>query len=244
MVVITELGDGIVTIAVALAVLIWFAWHRAWRTALYWLAAVASAMLLTLIVKVTLHQPKTTEIYLALDLFSLPGSHITLSTALYGFLTMLVTREVAPRWQLLGAAVTAIFVSSIALSRLYLGAQWLSDVFAALAFGAAWTVLLSIAYLRRDPPTINAGGLCAVVGTTLALVGWFHVDRSHATDMARYAIHEERRTMTAADWWQDGWVNLPTRRFDLGGELEELLTLQWAGDLTNLQNALLTNGWQ
>lgn len=45
-----------------------------------------------------------------------------------------------------GGAISLILM--IAMSRLYLGAHWFSDVAAGLAFGTLWLALLSISYLR------------------------------------------------------------------------------------------------
>ncbi len=49
--------------------------------------------------------------------------------------------------------------------------------------------------------------------------------------------------MTADDWWSTGWQQLPSRRIDLTGEIEEPLTVQWAGDLPSIEQSLLTKGW-
>ena len=50
---ITELGDAPVTIAVALVVLAWLAWHRAWHAVIYGAAAVAGGAGFALLLKVT-----------------------------------------------------------------------------------------------------------------------------------------------------------------------------------------------
>ena len=55
---ITELGDAPVTIAVALVVLVWLAWHRAWHAVVYGAAAVAGGAGFALLLKVTLQQPR------------------------------------------------------------------------------------------------------------------------------------------------------------------------------------------
>ena len=57
MIVFTELGDFAVVIVVTGMVFLWLAGKRAWRTALYWLAAIAGASALNTAIKVALHRP-------------------------------------------------------------------------------------------------------------------------------------------------------------------------------------------
>jgi len=244
MVGITELGSGTVVIAVTLAALLWFGWCRAWRAALYWVAAVGSAGLFTQILKVTLHHRRPAEIYSGWDAFSFPSGHTAVNAALYALLAMLVVREVGPRWRAPVVVAAALFVSAVAFSRLYLGAHWMSDVVAGLAFGIAWSALLSISYLRRNPPFIRAGSLSAVVGMALVTGGTIEIHRQHAADMTQYAVRGTTRPMAAARWWQNGWAELPARRVDLEGDLEEPLTVQWAGKLDDLQRRLKAGGWR
>jgi membrane protein DedA with SNARE-associated domain/membrane-associated phospholipid phosphatase len=244
MVAITELGSGEVTIGVTVAALLWLGWRRAWRAALYCVAAVGSAGLFTLILKVTLHQQRPAKVYSGWDAFSFPSGHTSVNAALYTLMAMLVAREVGPRWRAPVVMAAALFVSAIAFSRLYLGAHWISDVVAGLAFGIAWAALLSISYVRRNPPPVGAGGLCAAVGVALAAGGAIQIERQHVADMTQYAVRETTRTMAVARWWQEGWAELPARRVDLGGELEEPLTVQWAGQLADLEWELNAGGWR
>jgi hypothetical protein len=142
------------------------------------------------------------------------------------------------------ASGAATFILLIAFSRLYLGAHWLSDVLGGLAFGSTWLALLGLSYLRQQAEHIRPVKLLAVVCATLALAGGFHVYRSHATDSERYAIQHSTPVMVAADWWASDWQQLPARRIDLAGEMEEPLTFQWAGGLQYLQDVLQRNGWR
>ena len=61
MIVFTELGDTAVVIVVTGIVFLWFAGKRAWRTAFYWLAAIAGASTLNTAIKVALHRPRPGE---------------------------------------------------------------------------------------------------------------------------------------------------------------------------------------
>ncbi|TPG78571.1 phosphatase PAP2 family protein [Pseudomonas arsenicoxydans] len=245
MIAITELGDTTVVVAVTMVVLLWLLWKRAWRTATYWLAAIAGASVLNTVIKFALHRARPGELlYSGWSAFSFPSGHSTVNLVLYGFLAFLIARESRPAWRLVVTLGAATLIFLIAFSRLYLGAHWFSDVLGGMAFGSAWLALLSLSYLRREAGRIGSMGLLAAGCLALMLVGGLNVYRSHATDSDRYAIKTGAPSMTATDWWASGWEQLPARRIDLTGETNEPLTLQWAGDLPELQDVLLRNGWR
>ena len=245
MITITELGDTVVVVAVAMAVLGWLLWKRAWRTAGYWLGATAGAMALNTAIKVALHRARPGELlYSGWSVFSFPSDHSTFNIVLYGFLAFLIARQLRPVWRVPVILTAALFVLLVAFSRLYLGAHWLSDVVGGLAFGTAWLAALGFFYLRKPSEPIPCMGLIVAGLTTLVLAGAINVHRHRAFDLQRYAITRASLTMPADIWWNTGWRQLPTRRIDLAGEAEEPLTIQWAGDLDSIQRLLVSKGWQ
>ena len=246
MIAFTELGDTVVVIGVTAAVFVYLSWKRVWRTAAFWLAAVAGASALNTVIKLTLHRARPGELfYTGASAFSFPSGHSTTNMALYGFLGFLIAREVRPALRPAVGLAAIAMVLLIAVSRLYLGAHWFSDVVAGLAFGTVWLAALIISYLRRPPPRLGAGGLLAVAVLALGLVGGMNIYRHHVLDVSRYAVQlPAGQSMPVAQWLQDGWSQLPAYRVDLGGETEEPLTLQWAGSLDVLSARLQAKGWR
>ncbi|MFL1481891.1 MULTISPECIES: bifunctional DedA family/phosphatase PAP2 family protein [Pseudomonas] len=245
MIAITELGDTTVVVAVTIVVLLWLMWKRAWRTATYWLVAIAGASALNTVIKAALHRARPDELlYSGWGAFSFPSGHSTVNVVLYGFLAFLIAREIRPAWRLVVALGAATLIFLIAFSRLYLGAHWFSDVLGGLAFGSAWLALLGLSYLGRQAGRIEPKGLLAAGCSALILAGGFNIYRSHATDNDRYAVNVRTPSMAATDWWASGWQQLPARRIDLTGETNEPLTFQWAGGLPELQDVLQRNGWR
>ncbi|OYV40450.1 MAG: hypothetical protein B7Z80_04465 [Rhodospirillales bacterium 20-64-7] len=244
MVAITELGDASVIVPVTLTVLVWLAWQRAWRAASYGVATVAGASIFAVLLKALLHQARPGALYNGWNAYSFPSSHATVSAALYGFLVVLVGREVSARASMAATLAAVSLVGAIAFSRLYLGAHWLSDVLAGLAVGVAWSALLGIVYLQHARRDVRAGGMAA--GSVIALcgAGMLHIALAHPADMRRYAIHQPISQMAQADWQNGDWAALPIRRVDLSGDYEEPFTIQWAGSLASLKADLLTQGWR
>lgn len=245
MIAITELGDTAVVAAVTAAVFVWFAWTRAWRTASYWLIAVAGASAINTAIKVALHRARPVELhYTGWSAFSFPSGHSTINWVLYGFFTFLVVRGVAPIWRLPIVLLFASLGLLIAFSRLYLGAHWFSDATGGLAFGSAWIALLALFYMRRPAEPFRSGRLLAVGCAALVIAGGFNIYSNHARDTDRYAVERAVPTIAAEEWWASGWRELPARRVDLTGSTREPLTLQWAGNLQDVKETLAQQGWR
>ena len=245
MIAITELGATSVLVPLAAIVLLWLAWRRAWRIGAYWIAAVGFAAILSTVIKAALHRSRPGNV-LPLgwsDYFPM-GGDITVNAVMYVFLAFLIARRFHRAGRLRASLAATAFVVLIALSRLYLGTHGLSEVTGGLVFGMAWIALLSIGYLSHQPARRQTRGLLVVACGTLALAGGLNIYRSHATDMQRHAVRREVPTMTASDWWSRDWQQLPARRVAIDGTMEEPLTIQWAGDLQHLKDALLQKDWR
>ena len=187
MVAATELGDVQVLLPVVLAALAWFAWRRLWRTSLYWLAAVGVAQVLVKVLKVALHRSRPGLFYDGVESFAFPSGHATMSVVAYGFLAFLICRNQRATVRLLIATTTAFGIAFIALSRLYLGVHWASDVIAGTSFSLAWIGALAMAYSHRTHDDVKPNQLAIVVAAALLVSGAWHIMQSHARDSARYA---------------------------------------------------------
>ncbi len=244
MVAITELGDRRVVAAILGTVFLWLASRRAWRATLYWVAAVGFAGILNTSIKLLIGRPRPVEELTGWSAFSFPSGHSTVNAVMYGFLGFLLAREARPAWRVPILAAALSVPALIALSRLYLGVHWFSDVVGSLLFATAWVIPLAIAYGQHRPPPIEVWKLSAVVCAAVVLVGGSHVYRRHPTDLQRYAVRYKAPSSAFADWVAGGWKALPTYRTALTGETEEPLTVQWVGPLRGLEARLLSHGWR
>ncbi|WP_454720405.1 MULTISPECIES: phosphatase PAP2 family protein [Cupriavidus] len=193
MVAITELGGARVSVAVALAVLAWLAWRRAWVAAAYWVGALLGARACVMVLKLVLARGRPASIYDGLESFSFPSGHAASSMVTYGFLAFLLCLRQRWRVRVPVVALTVVAVALICLSRLYLGMHWLSDVLAGCALGFAWIVLLGTAYATLHAPErlapLRLGAVAA--GAALAAAAWILVFRLDAT------VERYRRALTA-----------------------------------------------
>lgn len=144
------IGVSLMTIA--------FLWHLSVKKARYWIAAVMlsipGGMVLNLLLKYTYQRarPSFDEPLVTLSTYSFPSGHTTGATLFYGVLAAyLVCVFLGWRMRALIAFGACFMIGLVALSRVYLGAHFLSDVMAAAVVGAAWVsiCITAMSTLRR-----------------------------------------------------------------------------------------------
>lgn len=225
------LGNRAVLALLFAAILGWLTWRRHLHAALLWIAAALFALLFS----------------------ALPGllfaavsgaTPIIYGAVLYGFLAVLLGREVREQWRWLLYGAAALLLSVIAFAQLYFTMQRLSEVLAGVSLGLLWVALLGIGYLRHDGSRPAPRPLLLVALLSLVTSGvWYHTVRFD-TELARYAPHYPQRTLAPAAWQRDGWALLPAERGDIRGRHRQPLTLQYAGSPATLEQALARQGWR
>lgn len=110
-----------------------------WRKRMYlmplWISLIGNEVL-TWLLKLALQRPRPAVAYYLQESFSFPSGHASLAVAFYGFLTYLIWRE-TKKWSVKIAALVGgiTIVLAVGLSRLYLGAHYLSDVLGGYLLG-------------------------------------------------------------------------------------------------------------
>ena len=122
----------------------WLAWRRNW----YWLVSLVAVLPLGMAINSLMKyafqraRPSLEAPVLVLTSYSFPSGHVAGATLLYGMLIALVySGTPAWRWRSLAALGAGLMVVLVAMSRMYLGVHYLSDVLAAFAEGVAWLAL-------------------------------------------------------------------------------------------------------
>lgn len=238
------LGDSVLLFSLLGIGCAWLYLQRRRHAALHWLAAGLSALLLTRLLKFVVAAPRPQALYEGIASYSFPSGHASLSIAVYGFLAVLIAREVSAARRWIPYVCTALLVIPIGFSRLYLGAHWLSDVLAGAGLGLACVALFGIAYRRHPARALNWPALTLVLCATLAAVGGWRVQHRFAADLDRYVVQRELGYLDAAQWWTQDWRVLPGYRHDIRNRDRQPLNLQYAGPLDALGAILLAQGWQ
>ena len=244
MTVITMMGDTLVMLALALAIIGWLIWHKAYRAAYAAGFAIIAAKLFEIALKAGLQRARPSELtYAGADFFSFPSGHATMSAVIFGILAVLVSHSMGRWGRAVVYAVCAIVVVVIAYSRVYLGAHWLSDVTAGLLFGTVMMAAFGVAIEAIPPRRIKPLGLFAAALGVFVIVGAAHVATGFARAQEFYAMPERQILVPVADWVAKDWEALPPRRIDFAGRTEEAFIAQYAGDLGEFAKLMAPDGW-
>ncbi|MGB5716384.1 MAG: phosphatase PAP2 family protein, partial [Gammaproteobacteria bacterium] len=219
----------------------WLLWKGYTKAAWHWLAVYLSTGLLTWVLSNTVQVARPVDLQAG---FSFPSAHTSMSTAVYGFLALMIARElhVQRRWIPYSAAGLVIIL--VAMSRLYLGVHWFSDVLAGLSLGLAWVALIGIAYDRHPAPALPVKGLIAVSLLLMTLSGSWYTHRYYTQELALYSPQVEIHRISLSTWKTIGWQQLPVYRLDIEGTNEQPMNFQWAGSLAALEAELHQQGWE
>jgi undecaprenyl-diphosphatase len=240
---ITMLGDAVVAIPVMVTIVAWLLWHRAWRAALASTVVFAGGKLLSTLLKLEVHRLRPGDFYSGVESFSFPSGHTTTTALTFGVLAVLASHAMS-RWsRSLVYAACGIIVITIAYTRVYLGAHWLTDVLGGVFFGVVLVAAFGMAIEAIPPRRIKPLGLMISAFVVFVTMGTLHINRNLAQAEKIYAAPEHTYVLTPEAWRDKGWAGLPQQRIDLAGKPEEKFTLQWAGPLSELQARLVKDGW-
>lgn len=132
---ITNTG-GEIAVVVAIGIALYFFWHQQRLKAITLVTSFAGAILFNVLLKLLFGppQPILLSSILVETRHSFPSGHAVAATVLYGFFAVLLWRQNHYTWAILASAWIVI----VAVSRVYVGAHFPSEVFAGMALGGLW----------------------------------------------------------------------------------------------------------
>ncbi|TFW24035.1 phosphatase PAP2 family protein [Massilia arenosa] len=149
---------GILLLGAVLLAWLWRRGERRWCALV--IAAVPGGMLLNVLLKWTFQRarPEFGEPLVHLLTYSFPSGHTLGATVFYGVLAVYLRQHARNPTARAALAVAALgMVLLVALSRLYLGAHYPTDVLAGMAEGCAWlTICMTVISNWRSPRPAGA----------------------------------------------------------------------------------------
>jgi undecaprenyl-diphosphatase len=141
----TPLFLGIISVALSVGLIL----RARYRWAAYLLTTGVLGGLLNLALKdyFERERPLLSEALRSASGFSFPSGHAMGSMIVFSAISYLTVRTGWRwRWKSLALALSVTMILTIALSRIYLGVHWISDIAAGIAAGAVWVTSTTAAY--------------------------------------------------------------------------------------------------
>ena len=238
---ITHLGDSVLLLSITLVTCFWLALYRRGKAVWHMLLAFFFPFLLIHILKLVFTLPRPPAA-IGLEAFAFPNGHTTLAMSVYGFLAILLAREVSVRFRPLIYSIMAITVLLIAISRLYLNLHWLTDMLGGLSLGIAWFAFLGIGYRRHiDTAQLSKPALSSLL--IIILLGMVNYPISKSGEVTPSKEITTHYVMSKQAWLDSGWEVTPAYRNDLRGKLEFPFNVQWVAELATISETMTRNGW-
>ena len=241
--IITTLGSPLVMIISGALIFIWLEFNHHRRAAIHWAALMAATGWSIHVFKTLIYSPRPAG-FIVNDLTSsFPSGHTLLTMSLLGFIAVLIKQEINTKKYHSLYLIAFLIALLVGISRLYLGAHWLTDVVAAIFLGMTLVLLAAISYRRSHKHSLQVGKFIVVVVTSF-LVTWAAVvlvtfQKTKQSHVAEWPIEEVR----FSDWQKHADYS-PLFRMNRFGRPTEAFNIEWLGDLSTIRSTLLRQGWE
>jgi membrane protein DedA with SNARE-associated domain/membrane-associated phospholipid phosphatase len=239
-VIITLMGDSIVLAFASGLFLVWLLWKRYWYIAVHWFGVMALSAIAVGGAKLLLYLPRPGEVLYEKYASSFPSAHTALSLAFYGFLAVIIARESKKQDKSLSYLIAGVVVTLIALSRLYLGVHWLTDIVGSFLVGLVIVLLATISYRRRlhlhfsvQKITLTAIGIFVFVWFVCSTIIFHKQVKEYALIWPKTMVAFKQMPTVA-----------PLYRLNRLGDAIEALNVEWVGDIEAIKQSLLDQGWK
>ncbi len=181
--------------------------------------------------------------------YSFPSGHTALAVLLAGYVVLFVMPRL--RYSTWVGLLAALWVGIVAVSRLYLGAHWLTDIIASILLGLSWLLIVSVLNRRH---TVQAemkislswlGRLLLVSCFLMPAMGYVMVH--YGKGRQQYQLKWQSLSLTMQQWKQGKWLikhqNASMQRNRLGYVVAPF-NVQYIGSLKHLKQQLILKGWK
>jgi len=234
------MGDSTMLAIASGLFLLWLLWKRYWYIAAHWFGVMVLGVVTVGGAKFLLYLPRPGEVLYEKYASSFPSAHTALSLAFYGFLAVIIARESKKQDRRIPYIISGILVALIALSRLYLGVHWLTDVIGSFLLGLVIVLLATISYRRRHNLHFPAQQI-TLTALGIFISVWFACSaiRFHK-QIEEYSLIWPKTTVTL----NQIATTAPLYRLNRLGDAIEALNVEWVGDIETIKQSLLKQGWK
>lgn len=194
------------------------------------------------------HSPRPEGFQIVASSSSFPSGHTALTTVTLGLIAYIINEKTPPKWHFITYTATVLLAILTGISRLYLGAHWLTDIIG--SYLLATTILfLAIVSLRKTRRRLKQNktsiGLFSLIIVLGFVISWpLNLIKSYHHDMYRYTRVWPKKVIHLNQWWHSPSTVTPLYRANRLGHAFQPFNLQWAGNLSQIKKMLIRNHWK
>lgn len=240
----TLLGQKEVIGLFGIACIAYFFVVKQYRLAIHSLFLILLASGGVALLKFIIHSPRPWGIIGEENNFSFPSGHTTLAVCIYFMLALLFSANKATVFRKFCFLLAFCLAFIVSVSRLYLGAHWLTDIFAGWLFGGACLMLVLLSYRRQRTPKLHLLPFSLFFIVTFSLSYAFVYHQKMPSFMAAYEkIYIRSRSISMDTWWNSATkMKLASTR--VIGFKSHPIQFLWLAPLDQIENELQLAGWK
>ncbi len=175
---------------------------------------------------------------------SFPSGHTVSSISILGFFAVIIAIEKTKNQRLLVYGLTSLIIILVMFSRIYLTAHWFSDVLGGALLGISILAGLTLSYRRKLDHTTISSDRITIIGTLILLLCWgTNLVRGYKTLLSNSQLIYSEQTINFNKWWGNAQLQTPIYRLGHFGQKIEVLNIQWAGKLKDIQKHFEKQDW-
>lgn len=243
MVMMTFIGYRWVLFPLCVVISLYLIYKHLWRAFYHFLGVIGFTVAFLLPFKILLISPRPDSSFEPVS-NSFPSGHATLSLAIFGFLAVLIGQSMERTGRLFTYLALGGLCVLIAATRVYLNFHWLTDVVGGTLIGLICLLIVTISYYRRPSrPASPVHLIMLALITVLIAFGWQYHQKYHTYIAKLTPNYWPTSTISYSDWWRRSTHTIPLYRTSRSGKPIEVLNIEWAGPLKDIEQGLLAQGW-
>lgn len=187
-VVIVSFGYYQMLTVVVVALMCWLVLRQYWLAVIHWLVGWMCVSGSVFIFRLIYFSPRPSGLLHVPTTSSFPSGHVTGAIVFYGLFAFMFAKDLPSKVRKCVYWVVAILCVAIALSRLYLGIHWLTDVIAGVCLGGAILLFTIISYRRYRPIKIAATGVFVVMLVALTISNAWFLHKNYFKQLRDYQM--------------------------------------------------------